>query len=331
MLGLWEGHLTPQQRTIQLGTYIGSLGILLWAMGPLLNTYLRDIPTFEILSILFGIGFLLSIVKITVSQRWNQVKQPALVWLMGILGIFGNDYFYIEAFKTTPASHVELIGATWPILVILFSGFLPKEKLSLKNILAVLLAFTGIIILVTNTEGASSISMDYSKGYILAFLGAVTWASYTLLARRFAQIPNEMIGMYLGVCFALSSILHWHSEIMVNPTNHQWMILLLMGLTTHGLAYTFWDYGVKRGKFILLNILSYATPIFSLGLLILFGISQFTIALATAATLVVLGAIISRVDKHSLQNFTLISKILRSNALAARRTSDKFLLFRGDS
>lgn len=277
-------------------TLFGICGVFMWALGPLFNTELITLPTFEILSFVFAVSFTLSIIKLTISKQWHRIKQPLLIWIIGIAGIFGNDYCYIQAFKFIPPAHVDLINYLWPVLVVLFSGFLPKEKFSINKIFAGLLGFAGIYLLISGSGQLATNNVAAWQGYGFAFLAALTWASYTLLARYFARIPIEMVGMYFGVSMVLSLFAHHHIEATIAPSIKQIFILISMGVTTHGLAYWLWDNGIKKGNFQQLSIISYANPIIAVLLLFIFGKTAITGSLATAAILVVFAALLSSTE-----------------------------------
>jgi len=280
-------------RQHQYATIFGICGVFLWALGPLFNTELTNLPTFEILSVVFTVSFSLSIIKLTMSKQWHRIKQPLIIWLIGIAGIFGNDFFYIQAFKSAPAAHVDLINHLWPILVVLFAGFLPEEKFSFSKIMAVLFGFAGSYLLITDASNATNDLIASWHGYAFAFLAGLTWACYTLLFRFYARIPIEMVGMYFGASLLLALISHHHYEATVTPSVKQLILLVSMGVTTHGLAYWLWDNGIKKGNFQQLSIISYANPIIAVLLLFAFGKTTISWHLAAAAILVVAAAVLS--------------------------------------
>ena len=65
-----------------------------------------------------------------------------------------------------------------------------------------------------------------------------------------------------------------------------------MGITTHCIAYLCWDYGIKKGNFKLLNILSYSNPIISTLLLIVFGLAHLSAILFVSVLLLFLAGLI---------------------------------------
>jgi drug/metabolite transporter (DMT)-like permease len=277
-------------------TAIGYSGLILWSLSPLMVAQLKNIPTFEILAIALSISFVVIALKLTIQNQWGRIKQPWLVWLIGVIGIFGNDLTYIAAFKYAPPAHVDLINYLWPIFVILGSSLLPSEKFTYKHLLAGLLGLTGFYILLTDGTSMAHFRPSYVIGYLLALLDALIWAAYTLLARYYGKTPIEMIGMYCGVGALFSLLTHCQFEATIIPSLTQGLIILFIGFSTSGTAYFLWDYGVKHGNFKLLSNLSYGNPIISILLLALFHQAQLTAALLFACFFVVAGAIVGSVN-----------------------------------
>jgi len=282
-------------------TVIGYSALIFWALAAPFTVKIRAIPVFETLTVVFTVSFFVSIIRLTYSGRWAELKQPWFLWCIGFLGIYGNDLLYIAAFKHAPPAQADLINYLWPVIVILFTGLLPDEKLSFKHILAAAFGFTGVYVLINqNGEGLDS---QYLFGYILAFLDAVVWSVYTLVARRFGKSPVEMIGMYCGAGAICSFFIHFYFEPFYTPQLNQWIILFCMGLTTQCLAYFFWDFGIKRGDFKLLSILSYGNPILSIAFLILFGMAKPSFELFLACILVSFGGLIGVIRWQKIYSY----------------------------
>ncbi|KTD23188.1 DMT family transporter [Legionella londiniensis] len=282
-------------------TVIGYSALIFWALAAPFVVHIKSLPVFESLTIVFGVSFILSASKLTYHRQWSHLQQPWFLWIVGFLGIYGNDLLYIAAFKHAPAAHADLINYLWPIMVILLTGLLPNEKLSFRHLLAASLGFFGIYILISqNNEGFDA---QYLLGYTLAFLDALVWSLYTLMARHYGKSPVETIGVYCGLGALCSLFLHLHLETAVMPQYGQWLILLIMGATTQCLAYFFWDFGVKCGDFKLLTILSYGNPILSIGFLILFGLAKPSLELLIACVLVSLGGLVGMFPLTAIGQF----------------------------
>ena len=164
-------------------TAIGLIAILFWGMLALLTSYCARIPAFELTAITFLIAFLIGVVYfIRTGSDWSQLKQPPVVWITGVLGLFGYHALYFAAMKSAPAIEVSLIAYLWPILIVLFSSFLPNEKLRWFHLCGAAMGFLGIALLLL-VKGSFQVFARYAMGYIFALLCAVIWSSYSVVSR----------------------------------------------------------------------------------------------------------------------------------------------------
>jgi drug/metabolite transporter (DMT)-like permease len=76
----------------------------------------------------------------------------------------------------------------------------------------------------------------------------------------------------------------------------QWLAVIVLGVGPAGGAFFLWDIGVKRGDIRALGALSYAAPVLSTVLLVIFGRAEPSLALALACALVTAGAVLAARD-----------------------------------
>ncbi|QRN03167.1 EamA family transporter [Legionella sp. MW5194] len=287
----------PARHTMSIKKYptcIGYCALIFWVLAAPFTATVKSLPLFETLSLTFLVSFLFSVVQLTLRRQWAALKQPWPLYLLAFIGIYGNQILYVASFKYAPASHADLINYLWPILIPVLTGFLPNEQRSNKHLLAACFGFAGVYILLC--QGETGFERHYLQGYLLAFTGALVWALYSITARFFNEAPVDMIGLCCGLAAVSSGVLHMTYETTVLPQGREWAVLLLMGLTTQGLAYFFWDFGIKKGDFKLLSLLSYGNPMLSMLVLILLGMATPTRELLIAFSLVALGGVIGMVS-----------------------------------
>ena len=133
---------------------------------------------------------------------------------------------------------------------------------------------------------------------------AVLWASYSVLSRRFGDVPTEAVGGFCLATAVLAGLSHLLFETTVAPSGGEWLAVLAMGIGPVGAAFFVWDHGVKRGDIRALGVLSYATPLASTLLLILFGQAAGGWTVWAACALIMGGAVLASRD------------VLRSDAVA---------------
>lgn len=273
-------------------TLIGFSAILMWSLLALFTAASGLVPPFQLSAMCFSIGMMIGIAAILRDpSRLSSFKQPWTVWLFGIGGLFGYHFLYFTALRNAPAVEAGLIAYLWPLLIVLGSALLPGERLGWHHIVGALMGLAGTaLILIGNSDqglgGGGSL-----LGYGAAFLCAFTWSGYSLLSRRFGKVPTDVVTGFCGATAILSLLAHLGLETTVWPeTKIEWLAVLGLGLGPVGAAFYAWDYGVKRGDIQVLGASSYAAPLFSTLILILFGFGEATLTIISACLLITGGA-----------------------------------------
>lgn len=266
-------------------------------MLALFTSFSGDVPPFEIMTITFSIAFLIGVVYFFRSGRsLRELKQPAGVWINGILGIFGYHALYFMAMKHAPSIEVSLIAYLWPVLIVLFSSLLPGERLHWFHLAGVALGFLGVFFLLRGS-GTIRLNPRYLTGYLLALCCAVIWSAYSVISRKNKSVPTVTIGAFCGVTAVLSLICHLAFEESVVPDTTEWLAIFALGIGPVGLAFYTWDHGMKNGNIKLLGALAYLAPLLSSALLICFGRTAFGWNLVLACALIMAGSVIASLDR----------------------------------
>jgi drug/metabolite transporter (DMT)-like permease len=277
---------TPTQ-----ATSVGFTAILMWATLALLTKLCGPIPPFQLTAMAFTLAFGVG-VGFWVwggGHPWRYLKLPAVVWVVGLFGLFGYHFFYFLALRHAPAVEASLIAYLWPLLIVLMSAGLPGERLGWGHGLGASLGFLGAGLLITQGQGLS-LRAEYATGYLSALVCAFTWSSYSVLSRHFGTIPTQSVGGFCGVTALLAWICHGLWETPVWPVGWQWLAVLALGIGPVGLAFFTWDYGVKHGHLRLLGTLSYLAPLLSTLLLVVAGLAEPSWRLLLSSGLIVGGA-----------------------------------------
>lgn len=284
-------------------TLVGGIAVLLWATLALFTTAAAEVPPFELVALTFAVAFLLFLAKW--SAAWarggapvlSHLRQPPAAWAVGVGGLFGYHALYFTAFAHAPAVEASLIAYLWPLLIVLFSALLPGERLRWWHAAGGLAGFAGAALLVLQGgRGGLALEPKYLPGYLAALGCAITWSSYSILSRRLKDVPSDAVGGFCGATAVLGLILHSLIETTAWPGGMGWLAVLALGLGPVGVAFFVWDYGVKRGDIQALGAFSYASPLISTLLLVLFGRAEPSLRLAAACLLIVGGAVLAAKD-----------------------------------
>jgi drug/metabolite transporter (DMT)-like permease len=284
-------------------TLIGGIAVLLWATLALLTTAAQPVPPFQLVALTFGVAFLLALGKWTAARAsggapiLSHLRQPAAVWALGVGGLFGYHFFYFTALANAPAVDASLIAYLWPLLIVLFSALLPGESLRWWHVAGGLAGLVGAGLLVThNAGGGLAFRVEFALGYLAALACAFTWSAYSVLSRRFGQVPSDAVGGFCGATALLGLLCHLLFEETRWPDVGGWLAVLGLGLGPVGAAFFVWDYGVKRGDIKALGAFAYAAPLLSTLLLTAFGRAAPSWTLAVACALIVGGAALAGRD-----------------------------------
>ena len=284
----------PQRLSRPAATLVGFVAVLLWALLAVFTAASGTMPAFQLTAITFAIGGV-SLLLIRPSSL-KAMQQPPQVWLLGVGGLFGYHFAYFFALRSAPPVEAGLINYLWPLLIVVFSAFLPGERLKWQHILGCLLALAGAVLIVTKGRGLT-LDAQYLPGYLAALCAALAWSSYSVLSRRFASVPSEAITGFCLATAVLAAICHLLFEQTVWPTDlWQWAAVIALGLGPVGLAFYVWDIGVKQGDIQALGAVSYSTPLLSTLILILTGYAEYTNLVLIACLLITAGALVAAKD-----------------------------------
>lgn len=276
-------------------TLSGYLAILCWAPAALLLSTLQHLPIMLVLAVSFSVCFIVIAIKLSVYQQWGIIRQtPWQCWLAGVLGIYGNNLCYLIAIQFAPIAHVVLIGYLWPITILFLGYYFLQQPISKRQIIASLIAFTGIAVLILHGGTHSVDSARVLIGYAFAFASGSLWAIYCVVSQYYQQTRGELIGLYCGAGALLSALLYAASATALSVNLIDITFMITLGLTAFGGAFLLWDYGLKRGNVKLLCVSAFFIPVLSTGLLIIFGQAVMTMALCFALACVTMGAYLAK-------------------------------------
>ena len=212
---------------------------------PLLVAALRSLP----------IGLLMT--------AWLRQLPKGIWWwrilLLGSLniGIF-QALLFIAAYRL-PGGVAATAGAIQPLLVVLFSGIILKEKPSKLAIVAAIAGFVGVGLLVLSPAAR----LD-GVGIVAAIAGAATMGLGTVLVKRW-QRPVSLL-VFTAWQLAVGGIMLLPIALVVEgPITHLSTTNLLgfiyLGLVGTGLAYTLWFRGIDQLKVSAVSSLGLMSPV----------------------------------------------------------------------
>ena len=229
----WEIPVTGK------ATAIGSISIGLWGALALFTTQTGgQIPPFQLMALTFLIAW-----GLMQLNWWRQgksglsfMRQPPKAWLLGVGGLFLYHFCYFAAMERAPAADVSLIAYLWPLLIVIFSSFLPGGKLLPRHLGGAVIALIGCYFLIVGGgDSSAGYQSAYASGYLLASLCALIWSGYSVLNRRYADVPTDAVGWFCLAVSGFAWIAHLSLETSVWPSDlGVWIGVIGLGLGTGG-------------------------------------------------------------------------------------------------
>lgn len=272
-------------------TRYGGVAILMWSTLALLTVKTGNIPPFQLIACcLFIAGVIGLLWTLFRSDPSGFRGYSWKVWAHGVGGIFGYHLFYFIALRHGSPVKVSLIAYLWPLLIILFTQFLPGHTLRRSHIVGGLMGFSGAVIIVLSGDDPG---METEVvGFLSALVCALIWSGYSVTGHLLQHVPTRLV---TGFCF-LSALLGLLCHLLFEQTYwpslvSEWLAVIGLGIGPVGLAFFFWDLGCKHGDLRVLGASSYFAPLLSTGLLLLFGLDNPRAQLILAALLIASGAL----------------------------------------
>jgi drug/metabolite transporter (DMT)-like permease len=216
--------------------------IALQEISPITVVWLRFLMGVVILSVTVGLRK-----QFTLPDK----KESAYFALLGFLGITFHQWLQSNGLQTSEAGTTAWIVSTTPVFMALLGWFLLKEGLGWTKTLGILLAFFGVLVVVSKGELTSiSIGRFGAPGDVLILISAVNWAVFSALSRRGLKSHPASLMMFYVMSFG------WlFTSLLFLPTNgfaeiseltmHGWMAVAFLGVFCSGLAYIAWYDALK--------------------------------------------------------------------------------------
>ena len=166
---------------------------LFWAGNYVFGKYvLREMTP---LSITFSrwvlaLIFLLPVAYFLEKPKWKMVRKAWLPLVsMGVLGILGYNMVLYSALEYTSSTNAALVNALNPAVIVLFSVFLLREKITRLQTAGIVLSLLGTLVVITQGNLGQILQKEYNKGDLLMLAAVVIWTVYSIIGRRLKTIP----------------------------------------------------------------------------------------------------------------------------------------------
>lgn len=259
-----NGALTTTKATL-----IGLIAIILWsALVALIKSVSDSFGPIGGAALIYSLATAFLLVTIGFPKLKTFPKK--YLWVGSILFVVYEICLSLAigyAHDGRQAIEVGMINYLWPTFTIIASIIFNKQRASYLVIPGFILSILGIFWVLGNGKAFDLPLMlanmqDNPISYFLAFLGALVWSAYCVVAVRIAEGKNGITFFFMLVAITL-----WLQYFIMGKSDFnftiQSVIYLLLAASAMGFGYAAWNVGMLHGNVIVLATASYFIPIFS--------------------------------------------------------------------
>lgn len=245
------------------------LTVFIWGtMATVGKILVSNIPSLEALCIGSAFAFLfLLIVNIkngTIKELGKySVKDYAIMAGLGFIGLFLYSGLYYYGLTQLSSQEACIVNYLWPMMLVLFSTIILKEKLTVVKSVAMISSFIGVVIL--SVGSGSSGNGNVMLGIGSCVVAAACYGLFSVLNKKANYDQNiAMMVMWLVVAVC-SAVFGLAIEDWKPVVGKQWLGMLWMGVVVNAIAYLIWALALNADKnSARIANLAYLTPFLSL-------------------------------------------------------------------
>ena len=243
--------------------------VFIWAtMAAIAKMLLSDIPNLETLSVSSVFAFLFLVLVngkkgVLKDLKQYSAKDYGIMAGLGFIGLFMYSALYYYGLTKLSSQEACILNYLWPIMLVVFSCVLLKEKMTVTKGVAMVLSFAGIVILSAGKMGGTDIGT--TMGIVSCIAAAACYGLFSVLNKKAdynQNIAMMVIWLVVAVCAAVLGVF---TEQWVPIKGMQWLGILWLGVVIDAVAYLLWALalqGVENTAKI--ANLAYLTPFLSL-------------------------------------------------------------------
>src|SRR5690625_4702298 len=242
------------------------------------------------------------------KQKIAFTMDVVLLIVLGIIGVFLNQWSFFAGLETADPTTAALILATTPILTGFLAAIFLKEKITLRMIFGSFIAIIGIFYVVTNGSLAS-VQMD--KGLVWIVITMVTFAFMIIMTRYLGQrIDPFTITLYsniVGLIISLPFAIFVDKPIRMSMDISAWALLIGTAVVVHGIATLIWNNHIRNVDASKASILSNLEPFVAMIVGFILLAKPITGIELLGSVFIVVGVLLSTYQKNSRIRRTIVS------------------------
>ena len=222
------------------GPFLIFLGAFSLSFGGLIVKSFGGATLWQILfwrSLFFSITVLTFLLISYKKKTFRAFKDSGLPGFFGGIILSFGFCGYVFAMYNTTVANTNFIISLQILFLAIFGYFFLKEKISAITLTSIILAMTGVLLMVGNSLTPGELS-----GNLAAFTMPITFAVLIMIVRKFPTVDMVPAQFVAGICSCLIGYL-LSSKIMISP--HDIFLGFVAGCFQVGLGFIFITTGAR--------------------------------------------------------------------------------------
>ncbi|TGE29580.1 DMT family transporter [Hymenobacter metallicola] len=225
--------------------------------------------------------------------------------LCGIIGIGGNQLLFFSGLNYTSPINASLLQTIAPIVVVIASAVLLREKITLLRVLGILLGGVGAATVILSREAGGAVYPNATLGNLFILLNATAFGVYLVIVTPLMRTyhPFTVLARIFLVGAVVAVPFGWRGALTADYSSfplYIWAEIVYMVVCLTIMAYLLNNWALKYASPALLGVYIYLQPILAVLIAVALGKDHFTWARALQAALIFGGVfLVSRKPKQA--------------------------------
>ena len=288
--------MKPNHQKLSYGMFILSM-LIFGTNGLLVARISVQSSQIVLLRTLIGGALLTTIVLLHGGFDRSAIRADLPMLLLGGTALGLNWVSLFGAYRLLNVSLATLIYYIGPILVLLFSPLLFREKLTAVKIAAVIIVAVGLVCI----SGSILVTGMNPAGLATAVASALFYAALIVFNKRITHTEGlQTAAIELGIAFIVVFIYCLATVGLPHPVRADLPYIAIIGIVNTGLAYLLYFSGLQKLSGQSVALISYVDPVSALLFSALFLHESMTPVQIIGAILIIGGAMLGELKKQNI-------------------------------
>ncbi len=238
--------LQPQQKA-----YVFAIvTVLLWStVATAFKIALREFDFVQLLCFSSLVASVALFFIILVSRRFKELKNttPRQYLNSALLGFLNPFAYYLVLFKAydiLPTQEAQPLNYVWPIMLVLISIPMLKQRINGVSMLAIVLSFVGVLVISTHGDIAG-FKFTNAGGAALALGSSVIWAFFWIfnIKDKRSELIKLFLSFFTGFLFSCAAMFIFSKpEFSFSLSG---VAVIYVGLFEMGITFLLWSKALK--------------------------------------------------------------------------------------